>query len=170
VLELGCYEGRSSVWWLTHLKPKAMICVDLFDTEGNEKDTWGDMSHVKRRFLANCGTWISEGVLQCVQGRTDETMIRLIQEGVDRFDFIYIDASHLGRDVMRDAVLADLLLTEGGVLLFDDYLGGHEEEARGRYKDPVANPKFAIDSFLAVNQERYEILHQGYQMAALKRG
>ena len=49
---------------------------------------------------------------------------RLLEEGT-RFDFIYVDGSHLFEDVFVDAYYSCRLLTEGGVLAFDDCSDPH---------------------------------------------
>ena len=42
-------------------------------------------------------------------------------ENRERFDLIYVDASHLALDVVVDASLSWQLLCGGGVVIFDDY-------------------------------------------------
>jgi hypothetical protein len=46
-------------------------------------------------------------------------------EGGDRFGLVYIDGSHLFEDVFVDSYFVTRLLTEGGVVLFDDSSSPH---------------------------------------------
>jgi hypothetical protein len=49
---------------------------------------------------------------------------RLLGEGV-RFGLVYVDGSHLIEDVFVDAYFVTRLLTEGGVVVFDDSTDPH---------------------------------------------
>jgi len=49
---------------------------------------------------------------------------RLVEEG-QRFDIVYIDGSHLVEDVFVDAFFSARLLTEDGVVVFDDSTDPH---------------------------------------------
>lgn len=69
----------------------------------------------------------------------------------ESFDFIYIDGSHLGKDVLTDAVMAWNLLKVGGVLAFDDYQWQWEP-------NPLDRPKAGIDAFHSVFAPRLELL------------
>ena len=79
-----------------------------------------------------------------------------LSENID-IDFIYIDGSHVAKDVMSDIVLAWELLKPGGILIADDYLWDH-------YKEPRLTPKPALDGFLESYKGSYEILLKGYQV------
>ena len=79
------------------------------------------------------------------------------------FDFAYVDGSHTAYDVLEDAVLLHKLIKPGGVIIFDDYL----------WQDPnntsiTNSPKLAIDCFINVYQDFYDILTKGYQVSLIK--
>jgi len=38
------------------------------------------------------------------------------------FDFIYVDGSHNGEDILSDAIEAFKILKKGGLIFFDDFL------------------------------------------------
>src|SRR5690606_5590508 len=73
------------------------------------------------------------------------------------FDVIYIDGSHLAKDVISDLVLSHPLLKKGGILICDDY----DWEI---YKDPLKKPKTSIDFFIKVFAGEYTILYKQQQM------
>ena len=54
-------------------------------------------------------------------GTSENKLIELINKGV-LADLIYIDGSHLAKDVLSDAILSWKLLKPSGVMIFDDYL------------------------------------------------
>ena len=84
-------------------------------------------------------------------------------DGKNLFDFIYIDGSHIAKDVLTDACMAWPLLTPNGVMVFDDYLWGNP-------RDVLHRPKAAIDAFTTLFAEELEIIHVGYQAVVRKKG
>ncbi len=105
-----------------------------------------------------------------------------------QYDFIYIDGSHLGKNVLEDSAIAFNLLKKGGILLFDDY-GLNDHRVVDDYYDnkellekhTVSNtgelpmfesyfsPKAAIDSFLNIYSLDLEVLIKDYQVAIKKK-
>ncbi len=76
-----------------------------------------------------------------------------------KFDFIYIDGSHLAKDVLIDSFLSETFLNNQGILAFDDYLYGQDYPVSQR-------PKESIDFFInnSRNQKSYKILEKNYQL------
>jgi predicted O-methyltransferase YrrM len=80
------------------------------------------------------------------------------------FDFIYIDGSHVAKDVLTDACMAWPLLKPKGLMVFDDYLWSPSA------RDILHRPKAAIDAFTNLFAEEVEIVHVGYQLVVRKKG
>jgi predicted O-methyltransferase YrrM len=80
------------------------------------------------------------------------------------FDFIYIDGSHIAKDVLTDACMAWPLLSPKGLMVFDDYLWSPSA------RDILHRPKIAIDAFTNLFAEEVEIVHVGYQLVVRKKG
>ncbi len=80
----------------------------------------------------------------------------------DVFDFIYIDGSHIAKDVMADAVLSWDRLKRNGVLVFDDY-GWKEFPKTSNF-----HPKMAIDCFMKMYKEEFKIVGKNYQICLMK--
>jgi predicted O-methyltransferase YrrM len=128
ILEVGSYEGASTVYLISLLGPNHGLEVHCVDTwEGGIEHAGVDMSAVEHRFHHNVGM-ASAAVANPVdvikhKGFSDAGLARLLAEGkAGYFDFVYIDGSHQAPDVLCDAVLAFRLLRVGGVMAFDDYL------------------------------------------------
>lgn len=83
-------------------------------------------------------------------------------EHVPLYGFIYIDGSHIARDVLTDACMAWPLLQKGGIMVFDDYLWGEP-------RDILHRPKPAIDAFTNLFAEELNIIHVGYQLVIQKK-
>jgi predicted O-methyltransferase YrrM len=149
-LEVGCYEGRATVWLLgnvlTHESAR-IDCVDVFFDEG-----------YARRFDHNVRTALGQMKVTKRTGRSQEILRGL---PLYHYDAAYIDGSHEAADVLEDAVLAFRLLKPGGVLIFDDY-------EWNVHPDPLLVPKMGINAFLGVYQRQYELLHRGYQVILRK--
>ena len=78
-----------------------------------------------------------------------------------KFDFIYIDGSHIACDVLADAVLSWNLLKDNGIMILDDYEWDYFEEE-------FNNPRIAIDSFLKCYQSQIEVFYKRFQVAVRK--
>ena len=84
-------------------------------------------------------------------------MFELIVENKSNyFDFIYVDGSHQGPDVLFDAVMAFKLLRKNGIIAFDDYLWFERNLPNG--KDLNRCPKPAIDAFTSVFYKEVDII------------
>ena len=77
-------------------------------------------------------------------------------------DFIFIDGSHLGMDVLADSVLSWPLLKDNGILIFDDYGWGVHTS------DEKLKPKLGIDAFLQAYTGHYKLLEFGWQVFVQK--
>ncbi len=170
-LEIGSFEGRSTVWIVENMMEDGGF-IDCIDTwEGGEEHTSEQVRGIEERFDANTemvmGKYSDEtGVRRQVMkwpGTSTQQLTELLHyNGEEFYDFVYIDGSHVAKDVMTDACMAWPLLKPGGVMVFDDYLWGEP-------KDLTHKPKLAIDFFVTLFAEELEYLHIGYQVAIRKR-
>ena len=145
-LEVGIYEGRSMLWMLENVlrHPESTATgVDILITQ---------------RYLDNLALSGACAKVRTLKGRSQEVLHVLPKES---FDLIYIDGSHLARDVMVDAALAFELLKPGGILMFDDYqwFPGWPDELR---------PHSAIDAFITLYRPELKVLHREYQLFVQK--
>jgi predicted O-methyltransferase YrrM len=76
-------------------------------------------------------------------------------------DFAYIDGNHMSKYVLEDAVNAFYYLKEGGIMIFDDYGGGLEQEFHMQVKT-------GADGFYHAYRKYLEIIHNGYQVIMKK--
>ena len=135
LLEIGCFEGRSTRWLLDHIAvhPESTVsCVDIY---------WQPLflSNMKGQFKVNLHEGPSRAILPTLPRQ--------------HFDFIYVDGSHETIDVLEDAVLSFRLLKTGGILGFDDYRWKNKE--RGQKRNV---PKPAIDAFRKIYKRKIDAL------------
>ena len=77
------------------------------------------------------------------------------------YDLIYVDGSHVARDVLLDAVCGFALLRTGGVMMFDDYQWK-------LLKEEYNCPGLGIDVFRSCFRSHFEVVHLGYQFFCRK--
>lgn len=165
-LEIGSFEGRSTVWIMENMMQQGdyTLCIDTW--EGGEEHGAENMDEVFDRFKANIQAAREKTGIKDVghhratstQGLADE-----LCEWSGTYDFIYIDGSHTAPDVLTDACMAWPLLKPKGIMVFDDYMWGSP-------RDILHRPKPAIDAFCNIFAETAEIVHVGYQLAVRKKG
>ena len=161
-LEIGSFEGRSSCWFLNKIDGDASLtCVDTW--EGSKEHQGLNFNPVYERFVDNTAqSRKADQILNVMKMTSFEAMARLIAER-KQFDFIYIDGSHLGKDVLTDACMAFQLIKSGGVIVFDDYEWTD-------LPDPIDRPKMAIDYFITLFNKDINLIYSAYQIAIEKRG
>lgn len=164
-LEIGSYEGRSSVWTVENMVPDSgsLTCIDTW--QGSEEHSQEDMAAVEARFDHNIELIGKQFPLREIW-KIKEPSIKALGEMVSvgrQFDFIYIDGSHQAKDVMTDSCMAWPLLRSGGFLVWDDYLWGSA-------RDILHKPKMAIDGFMLMFGEELRPIFTGYQMIVQKTG
>ncbi|HWB02684.1 MAG TPA: class I SAM-dependent methyltransferase [Verrucomicrobiales bacterium] len=158
-LEVGGFEGISANLMLDLLftHPDSEIhAIDPFLPDPTTPEVDGQ---TRECFEQNCATGGHEDRIKLYEGLSSEVLAWMASaEGFwQSFDFIYIDGSHLAKDVFIDAALSWHLLKPGGILAFDDY-GWGEDEA-----NPVAKPRLAIDAFSSVFRDHLQLLHSGWR-------
>ena len=164
-LELGCWEGRASIWMLRHLLShpgSALTVVDTF--EGSAELDPAVSAGLFGRFTRNIRRTGEEAKVRVLRMRTTEALVQLLAEtgAAPRYDLVYIDASHFAQDVLSDAVLSFPLIKSGGLIIFDDYKWP-------LMPDELDRPQLAIDAFARVFERAVGVLHVGYQVLMVKR-
>jgi hypothetical protein len=152
VLEIGCFEGRSTCWMLDELLTgdgSLIVCIDPFIAYDGQE---ANFDHNIRR------TGQAHRVVK-LRGPSQQVLHFLDPYG---FDLIYVDGSHSGLDVIQDAALAWTMLKPSGAMVFDDY-----EDALfpGTFGFPV---KPAVDAFLAMTAGRHEVIFRDWQVGIRK--
>lgn len=162
VLEIGSYEGRSTVWFLENLLADGGTLWAIDTWAGGEEHDPAAMYEVEGRFDRNM--WLAmtkypERWIMKQKGLSREILGKHLYAQLGPWlDFVYIDGSHQAADVLTDACLVFWQVKIGGVILFDDYLWTAVE---GKLHQPGP----AIDVFVGLFQDKIEVLHRGYQVA-----
>lgn len=154
-LEIGSFQGRSTVWLLENIltdSTSKITCIDTF--EGSEEHITNFSEHIKNLydvFIHNISEFKDKVII-----KKNKSQI-ILKQLTETYDFIYIDGDHKASSVLEDTVLSFSLLKSGGIMIFDDYLWF----AMKKYID---NPKSAIDAFLEIYSDKINILFKDYQV------
>jgi predicted O-methyltransferase YrrM len=163
-LEIGSFEGRSAVWTIENMIEDGgeIYCIDTW--EGGAEHTPEDMEGTELRFHNNILTVreaFPERKVSKLKGLSTQWIPSLICEKL-KFDFIYIDGSHLAKDVLTDACMAWPLLKPKGFMVFDDYAWKPQGFTL------LQRPKVAVDAFVNMFEDELTIAHSGYQLIVRK--
>lgn len=168
ILEVGSFEGASTTWMLDNLMShpeSTMTAIDTFEGGMEHQDHPDhvhryDITGLEGRFRENIAKCEHASKLRVIKARSDDALLALRQEAA-RFDFIYIDASHVAVDVLHDAVVCWRMLNVHGVMVFDDF------RWKG-YMEDCYNPHIAIVGFLRCALPEVEIKETESQMWVTK--
>ncbi len=157
-LEIGAYEGRSFLWMLENVltdPTSRLTAVDIFEPP-----------QVETRFLDNLKL---SGQAQRVTTIKGASRVELRKLPLESCDIIYVDGSHTADDVLADAVLAFGLLKDGGLVVFDDYLGdGSNYAGPGNRLPAELLPGPAVYAFINTHRNYLDVVYAGYQVVLRK--
>lgn len=157
ILEIGSWEGRSTLFFLTYFTQGHLTAVDTWG--GSEEHKFRELRDMEVRFDGNTAPFRDR--LTKRKGSSLHVLPQLLDEE-QKFDVIYVDGSHFADDVLTDGINAWRLLKEGGVLIFDDLVWKF-------YPRPRANPAWAIESFLKYYAGQYNVLSASNQLILQKK-
>lgn len=151
VLQIGTYTGDATEWLLNN---REIVLIDDVDTwEGSDESAHHsmDFSDVEKYYRQRIGE--DDRVLAHKM-----TSDRFFYEYPDtKYNFIYIDGDHTALQTALDGLNAFRMLEPGGIMAFDDYQWYYGGE-------PFLEPKRGVDAFLAVCQDKVNVIESGYQV------
>ena len=144
-LEVGCYEGLSSFYVLSEYKSVNAFFLDIWDMPNpNSKTLSHNFKLIEKAFDQN----LSGFDFKKMKNDSVISMRKLLKENV-HFDFIYIDGSHNGEDILSDAIEAFKILKVNGLMFFDDFLQHDDNRILQSY--------VGIDKFLSLYSDYLKI-------------
>ena len=144
-LEVGCYEGLSSFYVLSEYKFVNAFFLDIWDMPNpNSKTLSTNFDLIEKAFDQN----LSGFNFKKIKNDSVISMRKLLKDNV-HFDFIYIDGSHNGEDILSDAIEAFKILKVNGLMFFDDFLQHDDNRILQSY--------VGIDKFLSLYSDYLKI-------------
>lgn len=160
ILEIGVFEGRSSVYILDNIMKGENCILHSIDPDIQIKGRHNLSTH-------------SRAILH--EDFSINILPKFLCEG-KLFDFIYIDGDHNASGTLSDIVMSWRLLKVGGYLLIDDYemkilnpwFYCSHEAFNDHPRLNFIHPSVAIDAFLSIYRGQYEFFANGYQIGVIK--
>ena len=126
-LEIGSYEGLSALNVLNFYKNIDAKLVDIWDfPHFNSEPISTDFDVVEKNFDFNLKEFNN---FEKIKKDSLVAMRHFIKEKI-KFDYIYIDGSHNGEDVISDAVESFKVLKKDGIIIFDDAMHPHNDSIK----------------------------------------
>jgi len=143
MIEVGCFEGRSTMWFADRLinEESRLFCIDTWQG-GEEIERVGlgfDMNEVQSNFFHNIREHPHSKQIQVYPGKSQQTLTFLLHDMYSQVDFIYLDGSHTQKDTLIDLILSLSLIKIGGIIIVDDYMNTMAT------KNELLRPKKAVD-------------------------
>lgn len=161
VLEIGCFEGRATKWLLENILKHEDSKITVIDTfSGSIEHRCGNFSHdfSNTEAIFDFNVWMPyrDRVIK-IKNNSFNALIAFNRDYVNKtYDFVYIDGSHVAKDVLSDALLVWPMVKKGGIIIFDDY-------GWDNYKEKRMNPRMAVDMFIQLFGDEIEIIDIDYQ-------
>jgi predicted O-methyltransferase YrrM len=162
VLEIGCFEGMSSVFFAENLlnhPESTMTCVDPFmNFKDNDHAEYLRDNQVMEAFDNNIRVCKNAKQISVFKITSDEFFAQLNanENAINPvYDIIYIDGCHLPDYIHRDMSNSFSRLRPGGIMWMDDYQA-NQSVIR------------SMENFLASIEGQYTIVLKTYQLAIQK--
>lgn len=156
ILEIGCYEGLSSVFFADNLlnnPESSMLCVDPFMTVSNNDHASLLTNKEEENFDYNIKHCKNSEKIIVYKITSDE----FFKNNTNTYNFIYIDGCHESDYILRDMENSYKVLDKGGIMWMDDYGGGDGIQIKN-----------TMNVFLNKYKDTYSLIHSGYQLAIKK--
>jgi len=172
VLEVGCFEGRATIWLCENVLQEG-VNYDIVDTFGGTLEEAGmgsasellskDEDAIFNTFKHNTSFHSDKINFNIFRDYSQQTLPKLVAQK-KQYDFIYVDASHRADDTFVDAYYANKLLKPGGLIIFDDFAWKDPNKPH-----PISSPELGVRMFFTMYEgQEYRVLFHGYQVGALK--
>ena len=137
----------STLYILNYFKNSKVFCVDVWkNTKENKNFLQYNFDEIEKNFDDNLKNFSFN------KNKKDSiSAIREYYQSNIKFDYIYIDGSHVGTDILIDAIESFKILNNNGILIFDDI----DVAAKSK----ILNPINAIKIFCKMFKYNVNILY-----------
>jgi predicted O-methyltransferase YrrM len=157
ILEIGCFEGLSSVFFADNLLDdinSTLTCVDPFLTIDDNDHKQFLTNNEEKNFDYNIKVCKNADKIEVLKITSD----KFFETNNKTYNFIYIDGSHECDFITRDMENSFNALEHNGIMWMDDYEGGDGIKIKN-----------TMNNFLKKYEGQYDIIHKSYQLAIRKK-
>ena len=155
VLEIGCYEGLSSVFLaqnLLNISESTLTCVDPFlSIDNNDHKQWLTTNE-EQNFDYNISNCTNSDKITVYKITSD----KFFETNTKTYNFIYIDGCHEPDFITRDMENSFKFLESGGIMWMDDFAS--DSHTTG----------IAMNAVLDKYSGQFDLIHKDYQLAIRK--
>lgn len=156
ILEIGTYTGTSLIEMVSRIPGSEGCGLDAWsDYEEDGRVRYIQDLRVMDSFLHNIRSRGLQDRITGVRSDSVKAMMGWIRSG-RMFDIIYVDGCHRALDCYADLVLAWELLTDGGLLIIDDYSFNRDKVLESPYE--------AVNRFMERTRGHWVLHHSGYRV------
>jgi len=122
ILEIGSFEGRSTIFFLNYFSNCNITCVDTWSGSHEQGDLKFEIAEAN--FDKNTAKYSKR--VNKIKNDSDS----FFKHNSVKYDLILIDGYHHAEQVLKDGINSINCIKQGGYILFDDYtyrFGGHHK-------------------------------------------
>jgi predicted O-methyltransferase YrrM len=166
VLEIGVYTGTSLIEIVKMIPGSRGVAIDSWANYSEQQHSlMNNMveSGVEGAFYRNVEKAGLSSRINAWKGDSYDVLLEM-NRMEQKYDFIYVDGSHLCLNVYLDLMLSWKLLTVGGIMAIDDYMLNSGDDF-----EKLERPFEAVNHFLEKCQDEITVLNKGYRVFIEKR-
>jgi len=155
ILEIGCYEGLTSVFFADNFidhKNSSLTCVDPFLQIDNNDHSLLLQNGEELNFDYNISNCRNTEKITIHKITSDEFFDNITNINTNTYNFVYIDGCRELDFIQRDMENTFKVLEKGGIMWMYDYNECNE----------------IIEDFQEKYKGKYEVIHSGFQVAIRK--
>lgn len=155
ILEIGAYEGKSSVWLMETYMKNEESNITIIDPFFETDKTTPVESDTIDRFLYNTKKTGNSDKITFFKDISLNVLPKLVSQR-KKYSIIFIDGSHLSRDIIIDITLGWTMLKSDGYMILDDYnnTGSHVKRCIHFWLGCLGDSEFKI------KHDRYQLIIQ----------
>jgi glycosyltransferase involved in cell wall biosynthesis/predicted O-methyltransferase YrrM len=164
ILEIGTYTGTSVIEMLKILPLANAVVIDMWENYDEKYDnksisylSYMEENNVEKVFYENVKVSGMQNRIQAFKGDSKDVLLYNLNDF--RFNFIYVDGSHMCLDTYLDLVLSWRLLRVGGIMGIDGYLYKINDSCKD-----LERPYEAVEHFMKKYKGNYELINKGYRV------
>lgn len=155
-LEIGVFEGRSATWFVDNYLHHPDSTITLIDPFSTSDITSPVLDSTETICMTNINNSLYPDKIIFHKKRSVEILPSLLAYQ-KQYDVIYVDGSHLLKDVLEDIILSWYLLKKGGYMILDDF-----------WSSGTTSIRDAFNFYFKDRENEFKLIFENYQRIVMK--